>query len=269
MEADVGRGRHSQRPQRPLRRAPHRLPGPDPQGRRRWGQNPPAQVPELLPAGAPGDHDLARDPEYAQHPVDVPARGPAAGTPLDLGAVLQVARAQGPSPAQLAEHVAAQRGVGLHPRSPAPEPAAFTGLPAEHGDPVNRIVLGEDDGCGVRPVLEEQMIAPEEPVQDTRVVRTKAAPQDQPVAGRNHADRVELQATQLTDHLQHAGGIRAGPRAGQPLSGDGQAPRRFGGDLARPGRPAPARGYQRPLCTTPSIGRRLGRAIGRSGRSSG
>jgi hypothetical protein len=59
---------------------------------------------------------------------------------------------------------------------------------------VDRVVLGQHDGRGVRPALEQPALFPEQGVQVLTLLRPDPAEDDQLMARRHHANRVELQA---------------------------------------------------------------------------
>jgi hypothetical protein len=74
---------------------------------------------------------------------------------------------------------------------------------------MKREVFGEDERGGMRPVLEQAALLPQETVEVGRVVSAEAAPEDEEVGARDCARRVELQAAEVADGLEDAVGAIA------------------------------------------------------------
>jgi hypothetical protein len=81
---------------------------------------------------------------------------------------------------------------------------------------MKREVFGEDERGGMRPVLEQAPLVPQEAVQVGRVVSAEAAPEDEEVGARDCARWVELQAAEVADGLED--GVGAIPC--EPLARD-------------------------------------------------
>jgi len=163
-------------------------------------------------------------PQRVEHPLHVPAVGPAGGGPAHRGAVLDGAAGQRPGVPQPGQDVAAEVLVRLEPAS-HPRVLGHPVLPHHH--PVNRVILGQHDRGGVGPVLEQPALPPQQRVEVGPVERAQPAPQDEQVAARHHVDRVELQYPQAAQHLPQPVEPRRGLRGsgtGQVLAPDGQPP---------------------------------------------
>src|SRR3990172_9455074 len=229
---NVAGGGDAERAQRLLRGDPHEFALRQPVAGRPRRQEALTQVPQFLNPVAPGDHDLPADPQEVEHPADVAPRGPAGGDPrLGVEAVFfDVTREERAVAPNALEDVAPEFFVLPDPRAGAPAPGV-----GAHERAVERVVLGEDDGGAVSPVLEEPALLPEELIQVRRVVRAKAAEQHQLMAARDDADRVELQTAQVAHDFYHAIGIRLWERPGQALLSDGQAAGERGGKYRKVG----------------------------------
>ena len=77
-------------------------------------------------------------------------------------------------------------------------------------------VFGEDERGGVRPVLEQAPLLPQEAIEVGRVVGAQAAPEDEEVGARDCARWIELKAAEVADGLEDA--VRA--IAGETLARD-------------------------------------------------
>src|SRR5207245_330 len=111
-------------------------------------------------------------------------------------------------------------------------PEAFAGGDPLHDPAVDRIVFGDHDRRGVRPGLEQPALVPEERLQVLWLVRPDPAEDDELVARRHHAGRVELQEAQIPGDIEDPVGSRLAGRTGQTLTRDRQPSRRLGGDSA-------------------------------------
>ncbi len=98
------------------------------------------------------------------------------------------------------------------------------GIAAHQRCLVNRIVGRGHDRRRVCPELEELPPAPEQRVEDGRIVVPEAAQEDELMRPCDDVHRVELQAADVADEVQHAGLVGRRPGAGEVLAGDGQAP---------------------------------------------
>ena len=76
----------------------------------------------------------------------------------------------------------------------------------------------------MRPELEQLPPAPEQGVEDGRIVVPEAAQEDELMRPCDDAHRVELQAPDVVDEVEHAGLVGRRPGAGKVLAGDGQTP---------------------------------------------
>ena len=102
----------------------------------------------------------------------------------------------------------------------------------EHQPPVDRVVLGQHERGGVRPVFEHPALRPDHAVERHPVVGAEAAPQHDLVAPRHHGDRVELEAVEVPRHLHEAGGVARRTRAREALPRDDEAASGLGRDDA-------------------------------------
>jgi hypothetical protein len=82
-------------------------------------------------------------------------------------------------------------------------------------------VFGEDERGGVRPVLEQAPLLPQEAIEVGRVVGAQAAPEDEEVGARDCTRWIELKAAEVADGLEDA--VRA--IAGETLARDRQPAR--------------------------------------------
>ena len=180
------------------------------------------QVPHALGALAAADADVPAHPHQVEHAGDVAGVRPSAGLPADLGAVLDVTRAQRALPVQTLEDVGAEVGLGVPPVVLLGAPGAALGR--LHRVAVDREVLAEHIGGLVRPVLEERALAVGELLEQRLVEGAVAAEEDQQVVAGDDRGRVQLQAAQGPDGVEQVLGARlgAGRRPGEPLVADRQ-----------------------------------------------
>src|SRR5213596_3876581 len=107
----------------------------------------------------------------------------------------------------------------LHPaqhlRVPA-EPVGPAGVPdtiVEHGAPPPRQHRGRHETRGMRPVLEQEPAAVDEPVEPRAVVRAEAAPHREVVGAIEDVDGIQLEPADVFDEASEAPGGQRG-RAG-------------------------------------------------------
>ena len=187
------------------------------------GHAPLGQVPEpLLPVPA-RDHHLPASPQELEHhrgalPVVVPATGPPA---LD-GAILELPRSKRTTMAQLAQHVAAERCVRVHPVTPIRAPGIArppTTRETPHRLAMDRVVVDVDD---VRPIFEQRMLVPEHALQiGDAEPRAQPAPEHEVLRARDRARRIHLDLAETAHDLLD----RARPGCGQELRDDGEPSR--------------------------------------------
>ena len=142
--------------------------------------------------------------------------------PAGLRLVLEVARHERPARGQLIDDVPAQRIVFEQPGAGTLRPIAVAGQIAAHERAVNRIIFGQHDRGGVRPVLEQRALVEQQVVQVGQRVGANPAEHDELVAARHRADRVELQAADLPDDVEHPRGISRAALVVQPLAANRQ-----------------------------------------------
>ena len=160
MAVDLPGPGHAEGPERPLGRSADDLsfaqlilggPGREPSI---------GQVPQLLDPVPPGHRDPALYPENIEHPLDVPAGGPAAGDPAGPGTVLEVPQHERTRPPQVGQDVPTEPAVLPEPCfGPAAVRVPVGGV-APHQEMVDRIVLGQDDRGSMRPVFEQPPLLP-------------------------------------------------------------------------------------------------------------
>jgi hypothetical protein len=143
--AQVPHAGHPERPQRALRRPADRLARVE-RDLLVAGQAALAEVPQP-PAGlAPGDADLAPQPQEVEHEPDgALARGPAQGVVGDGGPVLDLAGRERPVGREAVEHVGAEGRLGLEEGEAAPAARRVAPGPGPHGPAVDRGVGGADE----------------------------------------------------------------------------------------------------------------------------
>src|SRR5690606_1392683 len=94
-----------------------------------------------------------------------------------------------------------------------------------HVRAVNRIIFGQHDGSGVRPVFERATLAPEQVVEMFAGKGAEATPQHKLVAARDGADRIKLDTAKLPEDLEDGvGACFAMLWPVKPLGGNGQPP---------------------------------------------
>src|SRR5207248_10711784 len=104
-------------------------------------------------------------------------------------------------------------------------PKTLAGGNPLHDPAVDRIVLGDNDRRGMRPGLEQPALVPEQRLQVFWLVGPNPAEDDELVARRYHAGRVELQEAQILGDIEDAVGGGLAGRAGQTLARDRQPSR--------------------------------------------
>jgi hypothetical protein len=138
------------------------------------------------------------------------------------GPVLELARGQRAAPAQLAQDVAPETGVGLQELAhalAALERRARTIRIAPHRLTVHAVIRRRDD---VDPVLVEGALAPQQPLQlGDPEPPSQAREQDQVLGAGDRRGRVHLDHPEAVDDILDGGG----PRPGEQLPLDGEPPR--------------------------------------------
>ncbi len=196
------------------------------------------QAPPLLEAVAValpgGDGDVAAQPQNFEHDDHVVAAAPATGVgPGDGGPALDLLGIERPALGQFAEEGLLERPVGFLPVAHALPPHAAGHFPLVHVGPEEGVVVGQDDGGGVGPILEQGAVFPEQRVQMGRVIGAEAAEGYKQLCAGDDVDRVELQAGDAADGGEEVGfgGVR--PRRLEVLGHDGQAAGVLGGEDER------------------------------------
>ena len=165
------------------------------------GVDPFCQVPQPVPALAPGDRDLAPPHHVLQQLRDVAVVGPPGRPPRHLAGVRKISRGQRARGGEPAEDVPAARVVGPHPVE-ACLPATRLVPPLGHLRAVQRHVLARPD----HRQQFEQLPVPQRVLQlSRRVRRSKAAPCHQIGVRRDGRRRVDLQQGEVTHRLQQTG----------------------------------------------------------------
>lgn len=113
--------------------------------------------------------------------------------------------------------------VGLKPVAHALSPHAAGHFPLAHVGPEEGEVVGQDDGGGVGPILEQRAVFPEQRVQMGRVIGAEAAEGDEQLGAGDDVDGVELQAGDAADGGEEVGFAGVRPRRFEVLGDNGQA----------------------------------------------
>jgi hypothetical protein len=175
-----------------------RLPPGDPLGLRVEALG---EIPDTLLAAAADDGHLAARVQHLQHQAHLALAPPAVRLAPVRAVILDLAREQRAAPLQLAQNVAAIRGVVAQVRDQAPVERAVA---ASHLGTKERQVLG---GVEERVPLDERAVLPEEPVELGRVVAlAEPAPEDEVLRRRDGGDRVELQEAEPLHRREDVGG---------------------------------------------------------------
>ncbi len=181
VSGDVVRGAHAQATERSLDGQGNGLANREAGPRGPLRREPALEeIPDARLALPPDDGDGAAHPEVVEHARDLhslrpPGRAPGNGCPAR-----EVASPERAMLPQLREYLAAESVVCHHP---VPHPLMPHAVPfrvgAHQGRLVNRIVQSGDDRGGVRPELEELPPAPEQGVEDGRIVVPDTASEDE------------------------------------------------------------------------------------------
>ena len=188
--ADLVARRDAQGPERLRRRVRGERTGLGAGVERRGRQDALGEVPETLALRSSRDQDAAGAGKDLEHLARVALVRPAGRMPADHRPVFERARRERPVPPEAVDDVAAERGVGGDPRPGASRPRGRAVQVRAHAVAVERQVRCRIDE---RPVLEEAMLLPDRPLERRDVVAAEPAPEDEEVAGRDRAGRVELQ----------------------------------------------------------------------------
>ncbi len=178
------------------------------------------QVPPPLAAATAGDHHLAPARKQLQHPANAPLVAPAGGAPGARGEVLEVAGGEGPTPLQLAQHVAPECVVVGQPLPDVARPLAVAERGALGRGRVDGVV-GHRQDVGV--VLEQRALLPEQPLQVGRVVGAEPRPPDEQLAACYRVGGIDLDAPQPLGDRHDPGAVRRQPLPGEQLGGDAEA----------------------------------------------
>ena len=174
------------------------------------------EIPDALLPVPPDDHHLALEPQDVEHHGHAACTlvVPSTGLPAFGGPVFQIARAQGAATFQLAEGVAAERGVRLEPALRVGR-AGLVAAPtrvAPHRGAMDREVGGGHD---VDPVLEQRALVPQQPFELRHPERrTQPREQHQMLGTGDGRCGIELHHPQVVDGLAD----RRGARRCQPLT---------------------------------------------------
>ena len=170
----------------------------EPIPRRPCRKPPLGQVPPSLDPRAARHHDPSLEPKEVEHLAHVAVVGPAGRAPTCRRAVLEVPHPQRPAPAKCGDDVPPKAEVLLDPfRRPSAvgSPIARVG---PHHQAVDGVVLGQHDGGGVGPIIEQPPLLPPQPLEivgrghEVAAVYTRAPKP----AGRGMAEQVTPVARQ-------------------------------------------------------------------------
>src|SRR5215210_3047643 len=136
-----------------------------------------AEIPQPLPVAPPDDRDLAATAKQLQHQPHLASSPPDVVLSLHALVVLDLAREQRAAPLELAEDVAAERGVLPEELGSASLPCVLPGASASHPRADQREVLDRPDECAP---FEQLSLLPEQAVELGGVVAVaEPAPEHQ------------------------------------------------------------------------------------------
>ena len=209
-------GRHAARAQLELEQPPCH-------GRRREArlgdrQDALREIPEALLAVPPGDRDVAAHPEHVEHAPEVLAVVPAAGAPRHRRAVLELARAQRACAPQPVEDVAPEAGVLLQPLADVDAAHALAAREAPHRLAVHgEVRCRNDEG----PVLEGLAPLVHDLVELGGAVLAETAPEHELLRARDDRRRIDLEAAEMAERLEHVSSAAARRAAASRLRAPG------------------------------------------------
>ena len=144
-----------------------------------------------------------------EHIRDAAPRCPAAGRPGDLGAIFKILGAQRAARRQLIQDELTKGAILFDPGCDPLRPSRAALAIATHHILVDGIIFDQHQRCTVRPIFKEVTIFLHQPVEIVAIIVAQPAPQHQILGAFDDANRVELQAAQLTDSVEH-GRVRIG-----------------------------------------------------------
>jgi ribosomal protein S18 acetylase RimI-like enzyme len=190
------------------------------------------QVPQSLGAGSAGHHNFALCPQEIQHPSNVAVVGPSGRPPRMDRSIIEIAGAKWALTAQLCEYVAPKGMVCGHPLPRAPPPPAFPRSPRDHLPTMDGIVLGQHERRSVSPVVEEELVPPQDLVEKRGIVGSEPGERNQELRPGYRIGRIELYASNSACHLEEPVFGCGWSRPREHLTGDREPPCRPKRDLS-------------------------------------